>query len=84
MKSHPLEGRSIAKFHGYRYNIVPNMGTNMGTGIYHFFKNICGTQWILDIGYNMGMSIRYNTSTSIRYDTGTGTWTKMEYPCNLA
>jgi hypothetical protein len=22
------------------------------TGIHHFLKNICGTQWILDIGYN--------------------------------
>jgi hypothetical protein len=55
----------------HRYGIVPD--TNKG--IHHFFKNICRTQWILDIGYNTG--------TSIKYDTGTGTWFKMEYPCNL-
>jgi hypothetical protein len=28
--------------------------TGTGTGIHHFFKNICGTQWILNIGYNTG------------------------------
>ena len=32
-----------------------------------FKKNICGAQWILDIGY----------------DTGMDTWAKMEYSCNL-
>jgi hypothetical protein len=53
------------KLHGYGYGIVPDTGT--GTGIHYFFKNICGTQWILDIGYDMG----------------TGTWVKMEYQCNL-
>ena len=59
------------KLHGY--GIVPDTGTD--TGIHHFLKNICGTQWILDIGYDTG--------TNIRYDTGTGTWVKMEYSCNL-
>ena len=70
MKSHPLEGQSIAKLHGYRYGIVPDTGMGMGSGIHHFLKNICGTQWILDIGM------------SIWYDTDTGMWAKMEYLCN--
>ncbi len=29
------------------------------------------------------MDIGYDTGTSIKYDTGTGTWAKIEYPCNL-
>ena len=61
------------KLHRYEYGIVLNMGT--GTGIYHFFLNICGPQWILDI--------RYDTGMSIECDTGMGTWAKMEYLCNL-
>ena len=60
-----------AKLHRYGYGII----LDTDTGIYHFFKNICETQWILDIGYDTG--------TSIMYDTGTGMWAKMEYPCNL-
>jgi hypothetical protein len=58
--------------------------TDMGTVLYPIrirvrgyiiFLNICETQWILDIGYDTGMSIRY--------DMGTSTWAKMEYSCNL-
>ena len=41
------------KLHGY--GIVPDTGTD--TGIHHFLKNICGTQWILDIGYEY--QVRY-------------------------